>query len=59
MWLLYNVLQLEKLCHRHALSTMWLLYNVLQWFKGVRTEFRELNTGSTTEANHVNRVAMV
>ena len=26
---------------------------------GVGTEFRKLNTGSTTEANHVNRVAMV
>ena len=43
----------------HAFSTMWLLYNTLQCFKGVRAEIRELNTGSTTEANHINRVAMV
>ena len=38
---------------------MWLLYHVLQWFKGVHTEFQELHTASTTEANRRIRVAMV
>ena len=48
-----RVLHSEKLCHRHAFSTMWLLYRVLQWFKGVRPEFREFQNSSKTNGDGI------
>ena len=40
---------MEKIYHRHALSTMWLLYHVLQWFcwsyrNSVRTPLNHCKT---------------